>query len=151
MTLGNRLEQNRIAKACAEWIAAKVAIRSVKQSGVQREQYERLGFVPEHGLVFDSLVGTPLDYDNLMRDYAALKQQAGVPPATFHDLRHWHASMLIEEGIDIRLIAKRLGHAGPHITLKTYAHLFNQDQQIEVISLDDILPDFEEAPPRYLN
>ena len=116
----------------------------------QRQKYELLG-TPDHDLVFDSKVGTPLSPYNLERDYTALKAKAKVPHATFHDLRHWHASMLIEQGVDIRLIAKRLGHAGPHITLSTYAHLFDKQQQIEPISLDDILPSFEESVPAYLN
>jgi integrase len=36
-------------------------------------------------------------------------------------------SRLIVEGIDIVTISKRLGHASPAITLKVYAHLFQQD------------------------
>lgn len=121
-----------------------------KHRAEQREKYQILG-TPKHDLVFDSKVGTPLSPYNLERDYTALKQAAEVPHATFHDLRHWHASMLIEEGVDVRLIAKRLGHAGPHITLSTYTHLFDKQQQIEPISLDDILPKVEERAPVLLN
>jgi integrase len=117
----------------------------------QKARYRKLGFVPEHGLVFDSGVGTPLFPRNLERTFVTLKRRAEVPHVTFHDLRHWHASMLIEQGVDIRLIAKRLGHAGPHITLRTYVHLFDRDQQVEAISLDDILPELEDALPRFLN
>ena len=48
--------------------------------------------------------------------------------------------MLIEEGWDIRLIAQRLGHADPSITLRTYTHLINRHQQPEAVSLGSILP-----------
>ena len=42
-------------------------------------------------------------------------------------LRHTHASQLIDEGVDIVTISKRLGHAKPDITLRIYAHLFRTD------------------------
>ena len=106
----------------------------------QRRHYERLGFVPPIDLAFDSLAGTPLSPRNLERAYKTLKEKAEVASATFHDLRHWHASMLIEEGWDIRLIAQRLGHADPSITLRTYTHLINQHQQPVAVNLSSILP-----------
>jgi integrase len=45
----------------------------------------------------------------------------------FHNLRHTHASQLIDAGVDIVTISKRLGHAKPDITLRIYAHLFQKD------------------------
>jgi len=45
----------------------------------------------------------------------------------FHALRHTHASQLIDAGVDIVTISKRLGHAKPDITLRIYAHLFQKD------------------------
>ena len=47
-----------------------------------------------------------------------------MPEVTFHALRHTHASQLIDAGVDIVTISKRLGHAKPDITLRVYAHLF---------------------------
>jgi integrase len=117
----------------------------------QQAHYDKLGFTPSHGLVFDSLAGTPFLPRNLDKTYSALQAKAKVPHAKFHDMRHWHASMLIEEGWDIRLIAKRLGHADPSITLRIYAHLINKQRQEEAISLDAILPKVEESTPTYLN
>ena len=50
-----------------------------------------------------------------------------MPEITFHALRHTHASQLIDAGVDIATISKRLGHATPGITLNVYAHRFRQD------------------------
>jgi integrase len=41
--------------------------------------------------------------------------------------RHTHASQLIDEGVDIVTISKRLGHSKLDITLRIYAHLFRKD------------------------
>ena len=49
---------------------------------------------------------------------------AGVKPIRVHDLRHSHASALINLGANPILVAERLGHESADITLKTYAHLF---------------------------
>ena len=50
-----------------------------------------------------------------------------MPDLAFHNLRHTHASQLIDAGVDIVTISKRLGHAKPDITLRIYAHLFQKD------------------------
>jgi integrase len=50
----------------------------------------------------------------------------GLPDVTFHALRHTHASQLIDAGVDVVTISKRLGHAKPDITLRVYAHLFKE-------------------------
>lgn len=43
---------------------------------------------------------------------------------TFHDLRHFHASLLIANGFTVLEVAQRLGHDNPSITLDRYAHQF---------------------------
>jgi integrase len=58
------------------------------------------------------------------RDVADAIGLAGVP---LHSLRHTHASQLIDAGVDVVTISKRLGHASPAITLRVYAHLYRKD------------------------
>jgi integrase len=50
-----------------------------------------------------------------------------LPRVGWHALRHTHASMLINAGVDIVTISKRLGHSKPDITLRVYSHLFRKD------------------------
>jgi len=50
-----------------------------------------------------------------------------MPEVTFHALRHTRTSQLIDAGVDIVTISRRLGHAKPDITLRIYAHLFKKD------------------------
>ena len=51
-----------------------------------------------------------------------------------HDLRHSHASFLINNGVDVLLISKRLGHTNTTMTLNTYSHLY-PDKEGEAIDL----------------
>lgn len=64
---------------------------------------------------------------------------AGVKQIRIHDFRHSCASLLINKGANIQVVAKYLGHTKIEETLKTYAHLFlsSLDEIVDVIdSLD---------------
>ncbi|UZT81251.1 site-specific integrase [Caproicibacterium sp. BJN0003] len=58
---------------------------------------------------------------------------SGVKKIRLHDLRHSHASLLIEMGFSPLLIADRLGHEKVETTLNTYSHLWPHKQE-EVVS-----------------
>lgn len=45
----------------------------------------------------------------------------------FHDLRHYYASLLIQQGLDVKRVQQRLRHSSAKITLDTYGHLFEDD------------------------
>lgn len=54
---------------------------------------------------------------------------SGVKRIRIHDLRHSHVALLIEMGVSILLISKRLGHDNPQTTLRIYGHLYPNKQQ----------------------
>jgi integrase len=95
----------------------------------RRQQLEHrialgLGKLTDDALVFPTLGGGPRSPNGVTKDWAAMAATLGVPDVTFHALRHSHASQLIDAGVDIVTISKRLGHAKPNVTLSVYAHLF---------------------------
>jgi integrase len=49
--------------------------------------------------------------------------RSGVPTVRFHDLRHTHGSLLIKEGVPVKVVSERLGHANVAFTMQTYQHL----------------------------
>jgi len=58
----------------------------------------------------------------------ALKK-AKIGQIRFHDLRHTYASLLIEQGENIKYIQTQLGHSNPTVTLNVYAHLMKPTNQ----------------------
>src|SRR5438132_10072604 len=54
-------------------------------------------------------------------------EEAGVPWAGFHTLRHTCASRLFAEGRNAVQVQRWLGHSDPGFTLRTYVHLLNDD------------------------
>lgn len=64
---------------------------------------------------------------------------AGVKHIRIHDFRHTHASLLINEGINVMEISRRLGHKDIKETLDTYAHLYPREEDKAVAILNRIL------------
>lgn len=60
----------------------------------------------------------------LEKEIKRVAKKTELPEIRVHDLRHSHASMLIEMGFDILEISKRLGHESVKTTLDTYSHLY---------------------------
>lgn len=56
-----------------------------------------------------------------------------------HDLRHTHATWLLEAGINVKVVSERLGHSSCRITLDTYAHCLHTMQSQAVEALNKIL------------
>jgi len=54
--------------------------------------------------------------------FARVAKRAGVPEVRLHDLRHFVATRLLSNGVDVRTVAGRLGHRNPNVTLNVYAH-----------------------------
>lgn len=53
---------------------------------------------------------------------------------TFHDLRHYHATLLMKKGVNVKSISKRLGHKDVQTTLNTYTH-HDPEMDRQVVSL----------------
>jgi len=60
----------------------------------------------------------------LLHEMKRGSKKAKVKRIRIHDLRHLHASLLIEMGFSPLLIAERLGHEKVETTLQTYSHLY---------------------------
>lgn len=66
-------------------------------------------------------------------------EKSGVKKIRIHDIRHSHASLLVEMGCSPLLIAERLGHEKVQTTMDTYSHLY-PNKQVEVVrQLDGLM------------
>lgn len=65
-------------------------------------------------------------------------QNSGVKKIRVHDLRHSHASLLIEMGFSPLIIAERLGHEDIQTTLQTYSHLYPNKQEEVANRLEEL-------------
>jgi integrase len=98
-----------------------------------------IGKLYDTTLLFTDLNDAPLSPNALSVSWNAFAQRIGMPEVTFHALRHTHASQLIDAGVDIVTISKRLGHAKPDITLRVYSHLFCNDDSKAAVAINAAL------------
>jgi len=81
-------------------------------------------------LIFPNEAGKPMNYSNMMnRHFIPTLKAAHLPTIRFHDLRHTYASLLIEQGENIKYIQTQLGHSSPTVTWNVYAHLMESTNQ----------------------
>lgn len=106
-----------------------------------RQNTERLVAGPEwrgepDDYVFTSSWGAPVHPDTVSSLMHVLisrynERHAGenagkLPAVRLHDLRHVHATTLLRAGVPVHVVAARLGHADPSITLRVYAHVISE-------------------------
>jgi integrase len=91
-------------------------------------------------LVFPNVLGGLMIPDNLAkRSFKPLAQKAGlVPEMRFHDLRHTAATLLLSRGVNVKVVSEMLGHADISITLRIYAHVIPNMQQVAADVMDSM-------------
>jgi integrase len=62
-----------------------------------------------------------------------------IPHVRFHDLRHSHATLLLQQGEHPKIVSERLGHSSIAITMDTYSHVMPNMQKETADKLDDFL------------
>lgn len=90
--------------------------------GVIEKQLRRVPRAP-HETVFATLRGEPFTSASLGAQFRKAARAAGVD-VTFHGLRHFYASSLIENGASVVVVQRAMGHASATMTLNIYSHLF---------------------------
>lgn len=98
------------------------------------------------GLIFTNSFGDPLRRGSFSVMWHRAATKAKVPEwATFHDLRHFYASLLIAAGCSVKVVQRRLGHQSAMETLDTYGHLWPDSDDETRNAVDLVLSDMTTA------
>lgn len=79
--------------------------------------------------VFTDAVGRPLGGAEVTRRFQTSLARLGLPRIRFHDIRHGVASMLLAQGVPLKLVSEQLGHSTIAITADTYSHLDREQRR----------------------
>ena len=82
--------------------------------------------------VFTRELGGHLNPDALSKKFPQILEEMGLPRVRLHDLRHTHATLMMEAGIDRDVVKGRLGHSSIAITSDTYTHVSSSLQRSRV-------------------
>ncbi|MCL6445687.1 MAG: site-specific integrase [Alicyclobacillus sp.] len=98
-------------------------LREVRKK--QLQQRLMLGDKYRHDLdlVCCTTWGTPYYHGPVTRKWNQLIERAELPRIRIHDARHTHASILLQQGVNPKVVQERLGHEDISVTLNTYSHL----------------------------
>lgn len=102
---------------------------------------ERLAFGPAYadveGLTFTWEDGRPMMPDYITKTFSKIQstiaarlvklELPALPGLVVHELRHSHATILLRSGVPVHVVAKRLGHKDPSVTLNVYADVIPDD------------------------
>ena len=73
------------------------------------------------------------------KQFIRLRRAVGLDLIRLHDLRHFTATRLLSEGVPVRTVSGRLGHANASTTLNVYAHFVESSDRDAAATIGSIL------------
>ena len=126
-----KTERSRRMIRLDEGLAALLKAERDRQEAEQRKIHgigdvtTLRSLLPERALIFPA---SPLDpakprrHGPISKAFAARAAKLGLGGLRFHDLRHTHATLLLQAGVPVAAVSARLGHANAAVTLGIYSH-----------------------------
>lgn len=111
------------------------------QATQSQERQTLVGAYQDNDLVICRPDGRPMVPRVLTRQFQKLARSAGFDGGRLHDLRHTHATVLLELGLNPKVVSERLGHARVSMTLDRYSHVLPHLQKEAAERLDTALRD----------
>jgi integrase len=118
--------------------SARIRATPISEEAVEALRAHR-GKTPRYGLDEPVFLGPRtkerLRGSTVSHAFPRLLERAGLPRMTVHQLRHGHATLLLAQGVPMRVIADQLGHADPGFTARVYSHVVPSMQNAAVKGL----------------
>ena len=89
----------------------------------QAAEFAAVGISESDDWVFTDGDGEPVHPHAVYEAFRRIVHNAGVPTMRFHDLRHTHATLLMDAGVPTKVISERLGHSRTSFTEDAYQHV----------------------------
>jgi integrase len=108
----------------------------------RRQLEERFAWGPaweDSGLIFTRPDGGLIHPDGFSKRFGRLVSGIGLPRISLHNLRHTHATIMLEAGIHPKVVQERLGHKSIQITLDTYSHIIPSMQRGAADQIGELL------------
>lgn len=104
-----------------------------------RERDEMGAAFHDLGYIIHKKNGDPYYPDYLTQKWSRFVKKNGLPQIRLHDLRHSHATALIQMGVTPKVVQHRMGHANVSTTLNTYTHVLTSMDQEAAEKLDSMI------------
>jgi len=101
-------------------LAAQLKVWKVEQT---RQRLASSWWSVENDWLITSDIGTQMDTHNWRKKHFKPFTDKAAPGLTPHSLRHAFATLMLEEGVPMRVVAEQMGHSSTRITEQTYSHV----------------------------
>lgn len=120
---GNRFLTTPKSKTSQRYIAMGTTVRELllEHKTHQQELIQAMPNFPHPEMVFTSNRGNYKSYSNLYEQFKHFLNGSGLEFLTLHSLRHCNATLLINNGVDLKIVSEHLGHSDIGITANIYA------------------------------
>jgi integrase len=88
-------------------------------------------------LVFSRPDGAPIHPDYFSQLFERHVARSDLPRLRLHDLRHTHATILLQAGVPVKVVSERLGHSSPAFTMSVYQHVLPGMQADAAVAFSD--------------
>ena len=116
-----------------------VAVEALRRHKITQSEERLAAGLGAHGsdsLVTCKLSGAPLQPRHVSKEFSRTLRQAGMKQIRFHDLRHTHATHLLESGVHPKVAQERLGHSTIAVTMDIYSHVSAGMQEEAAAKID---------------
>jgi integrase len=120
--------KNEKTRSCRLPQSAVVALQFLREQQAEQRRMFAGGY-QDHGLIFCQPDGNYHEPDLVSQVIVRRMRRAGITGASFHTLRHTHASNLLSRGVPLPAVSARLGHADANVTARVYSHALPADDQ----------------------
>ena len=133
---GESLKVNKSVKDAIDGAKETKTKNSDRRILLDKKTIEMINALPRKNYLFGDKYLSP---SSIARVFEKGIKESGVKPIRLHDLRHSHATVLINSGANIVAVSKRLGHSSVSITLDCYTHLLDKTAQELVDEINKII------------
>lgn len=129
---GFELAETKTDKSRRTLMLGATAVRALRVQRARQEMARRVAgelWQNRDNLILTDVLGRPLPGRVLTAAFAAALARLGLPRVRLHDLRHGVASLLLGQGVPMKLVSEQLGHSTVVLTLDTYSHVSREQRQ----------------------
>jgi integrase len=119
--------------------ATVAALKAWKRQQAADRLLMGAGWQDTTGLVVTVGDGSAPNPEAFSNRFHTLARRAGLRPIRLHDLRHSYATAALADGVPVKVVSQRIGHADITVTLKVYAHVMPGDDADAALRADTLL------------
>ena len=109
-------------------------LRSYRVAQMEERLLLGPGYRDSGDLVFTREDGSPIHPERFSAPFRQHCARSGLPAIRLHDVRHSYVTALLSEGVPLKVVSQRVGHASPMVTMTIYQHVLPGDDRVAAAS-----------------